>query len=84
MSKAINVKNTAVTSRRRRVHAKNVNRSVGGNIAMALFLTVVSVFMIFPMAYSNAHSAPGVAYLAYFNDTESLEYQQRLYFLRAA
>lgn len=51
MSKAINVKNTAVTSRRRRVHAKNVNRSVGGNIAMALFLTVVSVFMIFPMAY---------------------------------
>lgn len=51
MSKAINVKNTAVTSRRRRVHARNVNRSVGGNIAMALFLTVVSVFMIFPMAY---------------------------------
>ena len=51
MSKAINVKNTAVTSRRRRVHAKNVNRSVGGNIAMALFLTVVSVFMIFPMAF---------------------------------
>lgn len=50
MSKAINVKNTAVTSRRRRVHAKNVNRSVGGNITMALFLTVVSVFMIFPMA----------------------------------
>ena len=51
MSKAINVKNTAVTSRRRRVHARNVNRSVGGNIAMALFLTVVWVFMIFAMAY---------------------------------
>ena len=51
MSKAINVKNTAVTSRRRRVHAKNVNRSVGGNIAMALFLTVVSGFFFFPMAY---------------------------------
>lgn len=35
----------------KKLHSGRVNRSFGGNIAMGLFLALISVFMIFPLVY---------------------------------
>lgn len=38
-------------NKHKKLHSGRVNRSIGGNIAMGLFLALISVFMIFPLVY---------------------------------
>lgn len=52
--------------RNKNIHNGKVNRSLAGNITMVLFLTIVSIFMIFPVIYMISNSLKPISELFLF------------------